>query len=200
MIMNYYLVHIFLTKKIILNFLFSTIFCDIMLLLLEEGEKTQMEEKVINILREQKETVSCMESCTGGMLASTLTNVSGSSDVLQVSLVTYSNHFKEKFGVPHEVIEKHSVYSIETAREMAKHVSCFANSTWGIGITGQIGRIDPQNKGQQINTIYFSIYQAEQEKYWDTILQVEEQKTRKENKEKTVEKVLEQFYQVLKEG
>lgn len=200
MIMNYYLVHIFLTKKIILNFLFSTIFCDIMLLLLEEGEKTQMEEKVINILREQKETVSCMESCTGGMLASTLTNVSGSSDVLQVSLVTYSNHFKEKFGVPHEVIEKHSVYSIETAREMAKHVSCFANSTWGIGITGQIGRIDPQNKGQQINTIYFSIYQAEQEKYWDTILQVEEQKTRKENKEKIVEKVLEQFYQVLKEG
>lgn len=200
MIMNYYLVHMFLTRKIILNFLFSTIFCDIMLLLLEEGEKTQMEEKVINILREQKETVSCMESCTGGMLASTLTNVSGSSDVLQVSLVTYSNHFKEKFGVPHEVIEKHSVYSIETAREMAKHVSCFANSTWGIGITGQIGRIDPQNKGQQINTIYFSIYQAEQEKYWDTILQVEEQKTRKENKEKTVEKVLEQFYQVLKEG
>lgn len=200
MIMNYYLVHIFLTKKIILNFLFSTIFCDIMLLLLEEGEKTQMEEKVINILREQKETVSCMESCTGGMLASTLTNVSGSSDVLQVSLVTYSNHFKEKFGVPHEVIEKHSVYSIETAREMAKHVSCFANSTWGIGITGQIGRIDLQNKGQQINTIYFSIYQAEQEKYWDTILQVEEQKTRKENKEKIVEKVLEQFYQVLKEG
>lgn len=200
MIMNYYLVHMFLTRKIILNFLFSTIFCDIMLLLLEEGEKTQMEEKVINILREQKETVSCMESCTGGMLASTLTNVSGSSDVLQVSLVTYSNYFKEKFGVPHEVIEKHSVYSIETAREMAKHVSCFANSTWGIGITGQIGRIDPQNKGQQINTIYFSIYQAEQEKYWDTILQVEEQKTRKENKEKTVEKVLEQFYQVLKEG
>lgn len=200
MIMNYYLVHMFLTRKIILNFLFSTIFCDIMLLLLEEGEKTQMEEKVINILREQKETVSCMESCTGGMLASTLTNVSGSSDVLQVSLVTYSNHFKEKFGVPHEVIEKHSVYSIETAREMAKHVSCFANSTWGIGITGQIVRIDPQNKGQQINTIYFSIYQVEQEKYWDTILQVEEQKTRKENKEKTVEKVLEQFYQVLKEG
>lgn len=200
MIMNYYLVHMFLTRKIILNFLFSTIFCDIMLLLLEEGEKTQMEEKVINILREQKETVSCMESCTGGMLASTLTNVSGSSDVLQVSLVTYSNYFKEKFGVPHEVIEKHSVYSMETAREMAKHVSCFANSTWGIGITGQIGRIDPQNKGQQINTIYFSIYQAEQEKYWDTILQVEEQKTRKENKEKTVEKVLEQFYQVLKEG
>ena len=180
--------------------MFSTIFCDIMLLLLEEGENTQMEEKIINILKQQKETVSCMESCTGGLLASTLTNVSGSSEVLQVSLVTYSNRFKEKFGVPQEVIEKYSVYSMETAREMAKQVSCFANSTWGIGITGQIGRIDPQNKGQQINTIYFSIYQAKQGKYWDTILQVEEQKTRKKNKEKIVEKVLEQFYQVLKEG
>lgn len=171
-----------------------------MLLLLEEGENTQMEEKIINILKQQKETVSCMESCTGGLLASTLTNVSGSSEVLQVSLVTYSNRFKEKFGVPQEVIEKYSVYSMETAREMAKQVSSFANSTWGIGITGQIGRVDQQNKGQQINIIYFSIYQAKQGKHWDTILQVEEQKTRKENKEKIVEKVLEQFYQVLKEG
>lgn len=95
-------------------------------------------EKIVKILKEKEKTLSFMESCTGGFLASKITNISGSSEVLKVSLVTYSNEYKIKFGVAKETIDKYTVYSIETAKEMAKNVAIFANSDFGIGITGEL--------------------------------------------------------------
>ena len=95
-------------------------------------------EKIVKILKEKGKTLSFMESCTGGFLASKITNISGSSEVLKVSLVTYSNEYKIKFGVAKETIDKYTVYSIETAKEMAKNVATFANSDFGIGITGEL--------------------------------------------------------------
>lgn len=159
-----------------------------------------MEEEIIKELIKRKEKISCMESCTGGFLASTLTNVSGSSEVLEVSLVTYSNKYKEKFGVSHDIIQKYSVYSIETAREMAKSVSNFALSNWGIGITGQIGRYDPKNIVKDTNVVYYSIYNQAQEVYFDNIIKLDGELSRKENKIKIVEEILNTFYKILKEG
>ena len=52
-------------------------------------------EKIIEILKEKNQTISCMESCTGGMLASQITNIDGSSDIFKLGLVTYSNNWKE---------------------------------------------------------------------------------------------------------
>ena len=69
-----------------------------------------------------------MESCTGGAVVSSITNVSGAGEVLKFSAVTYSNEFKIKMGVNKEVIDKYTVYSIETAMEMSKNISDFANS------------------------------------------------------------------------
>lgn len=97
-----------------------------------------LNEKIVKILNEKNKTISFMESCTGGFLAHKITNISGASNVLKVSLVTYSNEYKMKFGVTKNTIEKYTVYSIETAKEMAKSVSDFAASNFGIGVTGEL--------------------------------------------------------------
>lgn len=98
----------------------------------------KLNEKIVKILNEQNKTISFMESCTGGYLANEITNVSGASNVLKVSLVTYSNEYKMNFGVTKNTLDKYTVYSIETAKEMAKNVSDFAASNYGIGVTGEL--------------------------------------------------------------
>ena len=52
-------------------------------------------EKLVKILKNKNKTISVMESCTGGMFASEITNIEGASDVFKLGLVTYSNEFKE---------------------------------------------------------------------------------------------------------
>lgn len=94
--------------------------------------------KIVKYLNENNKTISFMESCTGGFLASEITNVSGASNVLKVSLVTYSNEYKMKFGVTKNTLDKYTVYSEETAKEMAKNVAEFAKSNYGIGVTGEL--------------------------------------------------------------
>ena len=98
----------------------------------------KLNEKIVKILNKQNKTISFMESCTGGFLANEITNVSGASNVLKVSLVTYSNEYKCKFGVTKNTLEKYTVYSIETAKEMARSISDFAASSFGIGVTGEL--------------------------------------------------------------
>ena len=110
-----------------------------------------MVEEIIKILKSRNETISFMESCTGGFLANQITNIEGASDVLKVSLVTYSNEYKVKFGVGENTINEKNVYSNFTSQEMAEKASEFAKSEWGIGVTGRLG-IDG------IITVYYTIY------------------------------------------
>ena len=89
------------------------------------------EKEVVKKLIVKKETIASMESCTGGYFASTITCVDGSSEVLKFSAVTYSNEYKIKMGVDANIINKYSVYSIETAPEMSQKISDYAKSTYG---------------------------------------------------------------------
>ena len=109
---------------------------------------------VVNLLIEKKMTIATMESCTGGFVASSITDIDGSSSVLKFSAVTYSNEYKIKMGVSKEVIDKYSVYSMNVAREMAKKISDFANSDIGVGITGKINRIDEKRKKENAESIW----------------------------------------------
>lgn len=122
---------------------------------------------VVNLLIEKKMTIATMESCTGGFVASSITDIDGSSSVLKFSAVTYSNEYKIKMGVSKEVIDKYSVYSINVAREMAKKISDFANSDIGVGITGKINRVDENNLFGDDNKIFYSIYDKENDKFYD---------------------------------
>lgn len=113
--------------------------------------------EIVSILQQKKLTIATMESCTGGGIANEITNISGASSVLMESYVTYCNEAKIKQGVPAEVISKYTVYSPETAIEMAKAVKKQAKSDIGIGVTGQLGRIDPNNPVDRLNYVWYAI-------------------------------------------
>lgn len=114
-------------------------------------------QKIVEKLIKENKTIATMESCTGGELASQITNISGASSILKESYVSYCNEAKIKFGVPKEVIEEYTVYSAETAEAMSKAVKRKAQADIGIGITGQLGRIDPNNPGCENGNVWYAI-------------------------------------------
>ena len=155
-----------------------------------------MEEKIVNKLISNKETISSMESCTAGYFATTITNVDGSSNVLKFSAITYSNEYKIKLGVNKETIDKYSVYSFETTHEMSKCISDYTSSTYGVGISGMINRFDEFNPGGVNNEIYATIYNSKNGEYHDTKIICPNEK-RLECKKFIVSKVLEELDKVI---
>ncbi|RKJ68506.1 CinA family protein [Roseburia sp. 1XD42-69] len=101
------------------------------------------EEKVAALLKEKGLKVTTAESCTGGLIAGTLVNVSGISSQFEEGYVTYSNEAKERLlGVHHETLEKFGAVSEETAREMAlgaRHRAGADISVISTGIAGPEG-------------------------------------------------------------
>ena len=139
-------------------------------------------EELVLYLKNHNQTISTMESATGGYIASSITNISGSSFVLKFSAVTYSNEFKIKMGVSKEIIDKYSVYSMECAKEMSLNITKFTNSDYGVGVTGKINDYDPNNNFGDNSTVFISLYDKNNNKYYEKIVKVKNQ-TRVENKE-----------------
>jgi nicotinamide-nucleotide amidase len=97
-------------------------------------------EKVLGeILAERGLTLAVMESCTGGLLADTITNVPGSSRYFRGGIVSYATEIKTAMGVDPSVIEKFGIYSDETAMAMAKAARERLGADIGIGTTGVAG-------------------------------------------------------------
>ena len=149
-------------------------------------------EEIILYLKENNKTISTMESATGGYIASNITNISGSSLVLKFSAVTYSNEFKIKMGVPKEIIDKYSVYSMECANDMSLKISEFTDSDYGVGVTGKINDYDPNNLVGDNATVFLSIYEKKTKKHYNKVIKVKNQ-TRVENKELIKEEFVELF-------
>jgi len=96
--------------------------------------------KIVKLLTKKKLTVSFAESCTGGLLASSITSISGSSKVFNMGLVTYSNNAKVKLlKVPKKTITKYGAVSYETCLSMVENLSKISNSNISISITGVAG-------------------------------------------------------------
>lgn len=151
---------------------------------------------VVNLLIEKKMTIATMESCTGGFVVSSITDIDGSSNVLKFSAVTYSNEYKIKMGVSKEVIDKYSVYSINVAREMAKKISDFANSDIGVGITGKINRVDENNLFGDNNKIFYAIYDKNNDIYYEYEL-IAIKDTRLNNKKYIMECISKSLFEIL---
>lgn len=100
-------------------------------------------------------TLSVMESCTGGLLASTLTDSPGAADYLKGGIVTYWTQAKIEAGVPAEVIEQYGVVSAETAVAMAQAIRERFGTDYGLGITGVAGP-DPQ-EDKPVGTVHIGI-------------------------------------------
>ena len=124
-------------------------------------------ERVVKKLIELNKTISTMESCTGGAIANAITNIPDASKVIKYSAVTYSNEYKIKMGVSEELINKYSVYSMEVANDMAKKISEFTNSNYGVGVTGKLKKIDENNLFGDDDLVYLSIYDKDNDKYFN---------------------------------
>lgn len=145
--------------------------------------------EIVKNLKNKKQTISFMESCTGGFLTSQITNVEGASRILKVSAVTYSNEYKIKFGVNKKTIDTYTVYSAQTAKEMAKQVSAFANSNYGIGITGEIGTV---------GNVYYSIYNTDTNKFFSNCI-FAKGKNREEKKRLIARQIFEDLLKLLEQ-
>ncbi len=154
-------------------------------------------EKLVKLLKNKNKTISSMESCTGGMFASEVTNIDSSSEIFELGLVTYSNEFKEYFGVSKETIDEYTVYSNEVSREMAKTVCDISKSDFAVGITGMLGVVDPNNISNEINSVYISIYNKEKNKNYDYKIEAKGN-ARKEKKKNIIEFVKERLYEICK--
>lgn len=151
-------------------------------------------KKIVLELIKRGETIATMESCTGGGVADAITSIEGASEVLKFSAVTYSNQYKIKMGVSADVINEYSVYSMETAHEMALNISKFANSDFGIGITGKLNRADVNNNYGKDNQVFVSIYYKDE--YYDIVINVD-RKTRKQNKIVIIDRIIELLGELL---
>ncbi len=103
-------------------------------------DEETMADKLASLLVKRNMTIAVAESCTGGLLAHLLTNVSGSSTYFLQGQVVYSNRSKtELLGVPSELIEKHGAVSEEVARSMAENLRIRSHSDLAVAITGVAG-------------------------------------------------------------
>ena len=153
-------------------------------------------QEVIELLKKKGLTISTMESCTGGGVVNALTNVPGASEVLQFSAVTYSNEYKVKMGVSKEIIDKYSVYSIETAKEMALNISKFTNSSLGVGVTGKLYRVDENNLVGDNNKVFISVYDSLNDEYFNKEIIVQDI-PREKNKELIINTIKEVLLEIL---
>ena len=153
-------------------------------------------KNIIEKLTKLNKTISTMESCTGGGVVNSITNIEGASEVILFSAVTYSNEYKIKMGVSKEVIEKYTVYSIETAKEMSKVISNYTNSNYGVGITGKLNRVDKNNPFGEDNIVFISIYDRDNNKYYDYKVEATES-TRALNKELVIDKIIEELEVII---
>ena len=105
-----------------------------------------------DLLREKNFTVSCAESCTGGLLTSRLTDVAGSSDYVKGAIVSYTDEVKNKIlQVDEKTLKNFSAVSEETAREMSANVRKIFQTNIGVGVTGYAG------PGGDVGKVFISV-------------------------------------------
>ena len=100
----------------------------------------KLSKKIVKLLIKRKNKISFAESCTGGLLSSVITSISGSSKVFTLGLVTYSNSAKiNVLKVPKKIIAKHGAVSNETCLSMVKNLNRISKTNISVSITGIAG-------------------------------------------------------------
>ena len=103
-------------------------------------EKVKLEDCLVSLLKERGWTITTAESCTGGLLAGRIVNVSGASEVLNSAVVTYADEAKHQLiGVSKKTLKEHGAVSKKTAKEMAKGAAKLAGAQVSVSVTGIAG-------------------------------------------------------------
>ncbi len=117
----------------------------------------ELSKKVINLLRKKKLKISFAESCTGGMLASSITAIRGSSKIFTLGLITYSNQSKINIlKVRKNIIIKHGAVSYETCLSMVKNLSLMSKTQVSVSITGVAGP-GGGTKSKPVGLVYIGV-------------------------------------------
>tara|TARA_Y100000817_G_scaffold172732_1_gene134936 strand:- start:450 stop:920 length:471 start_codon:yes stop_codon:yes gene_type:complete len=100
----------------------------------------KLSQKVVKLLSKKRLKISLAESCTGGLLSSSITSISGSSKIFTLGFITYSNQAKIKIlKVPKKIIIKHGAVSYETCLSMVKNLNIIGKTNISVSITGIAG-------------------------------------------------------------
>lgn len=119
--------------------------------------------EIVKILRKNNLKISFSESITGGMLSSTITDISGASKVMETSFVTYSNDSKNKnLNVSKNTLDKFGAISENTAFEMAKGIKEKSKADIGVSTTGEAG---PNSSETEVGNVYTCIYFSDDNYY-----------------------------------
>tara|TARA_Y100001949_G_scaffold33977_1_gene26872 strand:+ start:1378 stop:1851 length:474 start_codon:yes stop_codon:yes gene_type:complete len=117
----------------------------------------KLSQKIVKLLKRKRLKLSVVESCTGGMLSSALTSVSGSSKVFTLGLVTYSNQSKNHIlKVPKQIIRKHGAVSMQCCLSMINNLSKISKSNIAVSITGIAGP-SGGSKQKPVGLVYVGI-------------------------------------------
>ena len=117
----------------------------------------ELSKKVINLLRKKKLKISFAESCTGGMLASSITAIKGSSKIFTLGLITYSNQSKINIlKVRRNIIIKYGAVSYETCLSMVKNLSLMSKTHVSVSITGVAGP-GGGTKSKPVGLVYIGV-------------------------------------------
>lgn len=116
-----------------------------------------VEKKVVKALKEKNLVLATAESCTGGLVSKTITDVSGSSSVFNCAVVSYSNEIKESIlGVSHETLEKYGAVSEQTVREMVIGVLKLSKADIAVSVSGIAGPAS-DNTLKPVGLIYIAV-------------------------------------------
>ena len=117
-----------------------------------------MEEKLVSYLCENKMTIATVESCTGGMVASKIVNVSGASNVFNEGFITYANNAKIKYAdVKKETLDTYGAVSSQVAMEMAQGAAKKTGADVVVSVTGNAGP-DGGTKEKPVGLVYLGCY------------------------------------------
>ena len=122
-----------------------------------------LEEVVVRLLKQRKQTLATAESCTGGLIANKITNVSGASEVFLAGYVTYANSAKsDVLNVDSKLIDKDGAVSETVARAMAEGARARAASTFGLATTGIAGPTGGSDE-KPVGTVYIALASGDSE-------------------------------------
>ncbi len=120
----------------------------------------KLTQKIVKLLSKKKLKISFAESCTGGLLSSQITSISGSSKVFTLGLVTYSNQAKINIlKVPKKIIMKNGAVSYETCLSMVKKLNKISKTNISVSITGVAGP-NGGTRQKPVGLVYIGIKKA----------------------------------------
>ena len=117
----------------------------------------EIEKRIGKMLKERELKIAVAESCTGGLISSRITDISGASDYFEAGITTYSNESKIRLlNIPEDIVDRYGAVSEETAKSMAEGVKKTVHADIGVSVTGIAGPTGG-TEGKPVGTVFIGL-------------------------------------------